>query len=59
MVTRSMGCNGVTIEEACEGPANNNIVVEGFDKERRYHTKEQRSLGKWWKYHILPQHGEE
>ena len=51
--------NEVAIEEPWEGPPNEDVVVEGFGEDRRYPTKEQRSLGEWWNNHIFPQHGEE
>ena len=51
---------GVTIEEACEGLANDDIIVEGLiNKEWRYPTRKRQSLGEWWKNHIWPQHGED
>ena len=39
--------NKVAIEEAREGPTNNNILVEGFGEEGQL-------LGEWWNNHILP-----
>jgi hypothetical protein len=42
---KQVGGNGVTIEEPCEGPTNNNIVVERFDEERQYRTRKRQPLG--------------
>jgi hypothetical protein len=54
-----VGGNGVPIEEPRERVANNDVIIESSDEERRYPTRERRPLGEWWKNHILPQHGEE
>ena len=54
-----VGANGVAIEELCERPANNDVVVESCGEVRRYPTRERRPLGEWWKNHILPQVDEE
>ena len=51
--------NKVAIEEAREGPVNNDIIVEGFGEKQQYPMREQRPLGEWWKNFILPQHSEE
>lgn len=53
-----MESNEVANEETCEGPTNDDIIVEGFGKKRQYPTKERPLFGEWWTNHILPQHGE-
>ena len=40
-----VGGNEVAIEEPCEGPANDDVIVEGFGNERRYPTREWQPLG--------------
>jgi hypothetical protein len=37
----------------------NNGRVKKFGKDGRYRKSEQRPCGKWWKNHILLEHGEE
>jgi hypothetical protein len=49
--TKQVESKEVANEEKCERPTNDDIIVEGFGKERP-------PLEEWWKNHILPQHGE-
>ena len=35
-----VGGNEGAIEDACEGLANDNVVIEGFGEEQRYPTRE-------------------
>ena len=51
--------NEVTFEEPHEIHANEDDIVKGCSEDRRYFTRERRSLGEWWKNHNLLQHGEE
>jgi hypothetical protein len=39
----------VPIEEPRERVANNDVIIESSDEERRYPTRERRPLGEWWK----------
>ena len=53
-----VGGKGVAFEEPHEGPANDIVVVESFNEEWQYPTREQQPI-EWWKNHFLPQHNEE
>ena len=53
-----IGNHLVANEEAIKIPAKNDGHVEKFGKDRRYPKRERHPPGKWWKNHILPQHGE-
>ena len=40
-----VGGNEGVIEDACEGLANDNVVIEGFGEEQQYPTRERQPLG--------------
>jgi hypothetical protein len=47
----------VANKEAIKIPAEHDIRVEKFGKDRRYPKKEQCPPGEWWKNHVLSHHG--